>query len=108
MTKIGDIFKDHGSPKFKNHKQLNLEVYNEVSKNEVIKNILDKTYLEFFNIFYLNKDKINLSPFGLEKTLNLNPGLGFYEDLKKDEEYIKKMEKCIKNDFLGSPIFVVN
>lgn len=112
LTKIGDIFKDHGSPKFKNHEQLNLEVYNEVRKNEVIKNILDKTYLEFFYIFYLKKDKINLSPFGLEEILNLVPELGFYEDLKKDEEknneYIKKMEKCIKNDFLGSPIFVIN
>ena len=70
-------------------------------------------YLEFFNKYYLNDNKINLSKYGLEETINVSPNLGFYEDLIKHEKecndikYLNKIEKCIKNDFLGTPIFVV-
>ena len=113
-SKIGDIFKDNVSPKYKNFEKLNLEVYNEVTKNDIIKNILDKMYLEFFNKYYLNDNKINLSKYGLELSVNLSPNLGFYKNLINHEKecnditYLNKIEKCIKNDFLGSPIFVVN
>ena len=120
-TKIGDIFKDfvsRHSKKDKNYEKSNLIVYDKVSKNNIINNILEKMYLEFFDIYYFKKLEISLSEFGLEKTINLPSELGFYKDLlkseknKNDEEYFYKMENCIKKDFRkdktkGNNIFVV-
>lgn len=57
-SKIGDIFKYNVSPKFKESEILNLNVYNEVAKNVTIEKILNKKYLEFFNIYYLKKKDI--------------------------------------------------
>ena len=118
-SKIGDIFKDNVSPKFKNFEILNVNVYNEVAKNITIKDILNKKYLEFFNIYYLNKKKYIIQNFDHDKTINLSSNLGFFEDLirnqnkekdinsNNDDKYIKKIKKCIEKDFLLSPIFVV-
>lgn len=119
---LGDIFKYNVSPKFKNYQNLNIQVYNEITdKSETIKAILNKTYLEFFDVYYLNKKTINLSKYGLDKTIELSSNIGFYEDLLKkngsdfdgsteDEIYYrKKIEKCIKTEFMISdrPIFFV-
>ena len=119
---LGDIFKNNVSHKFKNYQNLNVQVYNEITdKSKVIKNILDKTYLEFFDVYYLNKKTLNLSKYGSDKTIYLSSNIGFYKDLlKKDDSdlecsteddmnYQKKIEKCIKSDFMVSdkPIFFV-
>ena len=55
---LGTIFKENPSPKFKDYKQKNIEIYNEIiNKSEILKNILDKLYLEFINIYYKNTRK---------------------------------------------------
>ena len=69
-------------------------------------------YLEFFNVYYLNQKIINLSEYGLNKNIILSENIGFYKDLikindKEDDIYHQKIEKCIKKDFIGIPIFVV-
>ena len=111
---LGDIFKDNVSPKFKNYEKLNIKIYNQITdKSEIIKTILDKTYLEFFDVYYLNKKTINLSKYGLNKTIILSSNIELYKDLLKkntsDIEYQKKIEKCIKTKFMVSdkPIFFV-
>lgn len=111
---LGDIFKDNVSPKFKNYEKLNIKVYNQITdKSEIIKTILDKTYLEFFDVYYLNKKTINLSKYGLNRTIILSSNIELYKDLLKkntsDIEYQKKIEKCIKTEFMVSdkPIFFV-
>lgn len=120
-TTLGDIFKYNVSPKFKNYKNLNIQIYNKITgENEIIKNILDKTYLEFFNVYYLNIKTINLSKYGLDKNIIFSSDIGSYKDLLKkknndsisltdDINYHKKIEKCIKSDFISSdkPIFIV-
>ena len=120
---LGDIFKNNVSPKFKNYQNLNIQVYKEITdKSETIKNILDKTYLEFFNVFYLNKKTLNLSKYGLNKTIILSSDIGFFKDLlKKDDSdsecsneddiyYQKRIEECIKRYFMRNdkPIFFVD
>ena len=112
---LGDIFKDNVSPKFKNYEKLNIKVYNQITdKSEIIKTILDKTYLEFFDVYYLNKKTINLSKYGLNRTIILSSNIELYKDLLKnntsDIEYQKKIEKCIKTEFMVSdkPIFFVD
>jgi hypothetical protein len=106
---IGEIFKDNLSSKFKKNKELNVQVYNEVTKqSEIIKNILDKPYLYFFGIYYSGKKIINLSDYGLDKTINLSSKTIFCQDLlskNNDTEtskriYGEKILECIKKHFL--------
>jgi hypothetical protein len=122
---LGDIFKNNLSPKFKINQNLNIQVYNEITdKNETIKNILDKTYLEFFDVFYLNKKTLNLSKYGSKnKIIDLSSDIGFFKDLLKrdvsdserltedDKKYQKRIEECIKIYFMqkekDKPIFFV-
>ena len=114
-TSLGKIFKDNPSPKFKDSEQKNIEIYNEIiNKSEILKNILDKLYLEFINIYYKNIKKINLRKYGLDKDIILPNNIKFYEDLIKmnetdsssdNEFYINKIEKIIKKEFV-SPIFI--
>ena len=120
---IGNIFKKNASHKYKNFEQLNINVYkNIIKKNVKIKNILDKKYLHFFDIYYNNKRQINLSDYGINginKIINLSSDIELYEDLLKseinennfnndDDIYFQKIEKCINKDFDNSkPIFIV-
>ena len=112
---LGTIFKENPSPKFKDYEQKNIEIYNEIiNKSEILKNILDKLYLEFINIYYKNTRKINLRKYGLDKDIILPNNIKFYEDLIKmnetdsssdNEFYINKIEKIIKKEFV-SQIFI--
>jgi hypothetical protein len=119
---LGYIFKNNVSPKFNNYQYLNIKVYNEITnKNKTIKNILDKKYLEFFDVYYYNKKTLNLSKYGLDKTIILSSDIGFFKDLlKKDDSdsecsseddiyYQKRIEECIKRYFMRNdkPIFFV-
>jgi hypothetical protein len=112
---LGTIFKENPSPKFKDYEQKNIEIYNDIiNKSEILKNILDKLYLEFINIYYKNTRKINLRKYGLDKDIILPNNIKFYEDLIKmnetdsssdNEFYINKIEKIIKKEFV-SEIFI--
>ena len=110
------IFKNNVSHKFKNYQNLNVQVYNKITdKSETIKEILNKTYLEFFDLYYLNKKTLNLSKYGLNKTIILSSDIGFFKDLlkkssEKDIYYQKRIEECIKKYFMPNdkPIFFVN
>ena len=119
-SSIGNIFKNHVSPKFNNFEQLNKIVYNNIiKKNDKIKNILNQKYLHFFDIYYKNIKQINLSDYGINTFINLSSEIELYEDLLKTEinknnytinidKYFEKIEKCIKKDFdYSKSIFVV-
>lgn len=109
-SKIGDIFKNNVSPKYKNYKKLNINVYKEVTKNPIIKNILDKKYLEFIYLYYYCKNSLELKNYGLNVTINLPYNLGYFMDLinESDNIYIEKTKKCIENDFLPKSIFMIS
>jgi hypothetical protein len=118
-TTIGDIFKDNVSPRFNNYKNLNKDVYNIIIKqnqNQIIKNILDKKYLEFFKSYYLHEEKINLLKYGLNQNIFLSNNMGFYKDLLEKNKtsniienvkYSEKTERCIIKDFFCKPTFIV-
>ncbi len=114
---IGEIFKDNASSKYKHNKKLNAKVYDKVTKkSEIIKKILDQPYLYFFYIYYSGQKFINLSDYGLDKTINLPSNIGFCKDIitqNNDTEtskriYRKKILECIKKHFLTEniPIFL--
>ena len=68
---------------------------------------------EFFDVYYLNKKKLNLSKYGSNKTIILSSNIEFFKDLlKKDDsdyDYQKRIGKCIKSYFIPNdkPIFFV-
>ena len=108
---IGNIFKNHVSRKYKDYDSLNIRVYDKViNENAKLKNILDKTYLEFNHVYYFNKINLNLSIYGLNKIINLSKDSGFFKDLLKESEddiiYSNKIKKVINHDFFGAPIFI--
>ena len=112
---LGNIFKDNVSQKYKEYESLNIDVYNKVtSESTIIKNILDKPYLEFIRVYYFNNVKINLSKYGLNKNIILSKDTQFFEDLIKIKEsqedinYNNKIHKVFKESFYGAPIFVCN
>ena len=91
----------------KNH---NIEVYNLVtSQSEVIKNIFEKPFLEFINLYYYNQKTLNLSKYGSKKTIIIKEDIGSYEDLIKSiksssdyEIYKKNIESIIKSKFVSN------
>ena len=112
---LGTIFKENTSPKYNDYEQKNIKIYNEIiNKSEILKNILDKLYLEFINIYYKNEKKISLRKYGLDKEIILPNNIKLYEDLIKmnetdsssdNEFYINKIDRIIKRDFI-SQIFI--
>ena len=118
---LGTIFKEHPSPKFKEYKQMNIEIYNKIiNKNKKLKNLLDKLYLEFINIYYYNIKKISGRKYDFDKDIDLsnNNNIKFFEDLlkmnetnsSKDNELYKiKIENIMQKEFVSevSPVFVI-
>ena len=88
---------------FKNHNSLAYSLI--ISKNCILEKIFEKSFFEFFSVFYEKKIELDLKNFGINKIIDLSNIKSFYEDtLKKKyfnkKEYLLKMEKVINNNFL--------
>lgn len=81
-----------------------------IEKNYIFKNILNKKYMEFYeNIFILSKKEVDLSNYGINRTIFLNSDVVLFEDfknkIKKEEKgnendlnaYLSKIDKCANN-----------
>ena len=109
---LSDILKCTKIPQCKSAKN-NTDVYNKItSKSIIIKNIIDKPYLEYFQIYYNSKKKICLSKYGYNQYIILPNDIQLFEDLIKknktnseidDEKYRKKIETIIHDEFLQGP-----
>ena len=102
---IKEIFKENTSPKFKKYN--NKDIYNNIIEiNKDIELLLNSTYLEFFKVFYESQNIINLRKYGFDLDINLDDIKkfdAFCEEQEKDdnfEQYIKRMNDCIKRDFI--------
>ena len=83
----------------------NKKKYEKIKNNEIIKNILSITYIDFFReIFYKNKRAIDLSKYGTKKMINLSNKVKLYEDMFKgkivNDKYKYRVEEVIKQKFL--------
>ena len=109
---LSDILKCTKIPQCKSAKN-NTDVYNKItSKSIIIKNIIDKPYLEYFQIYYNSKKIICLSKYGYNQYIILPNDIQLFEDLIKknktnseidDEKYRKKIETIIHDEFLQGP-----
>ena len=107
---IKEIFKENTSPKFKKYN--NKDIYNNIIEiNKDIELLLNSTYLEFFKVFYESQSIINLRKYGFDLDINLDDIKkfdAFCEEQEKDdnfEQYIKRMNDCIKRDFIIKKVF---
>ena len=103
---IKEIITQNTSPKYNNFN--NIDVYNNIIKEiNDIDIILNKKYLDFFDVYYKNKESINLKEYGLNdlniSLINIKKYNDFIEEQKKNTEnftvYIQKIEECIKTHF---------
>ena len=99
------------SGRYKKDKNYNSIQYNKLLVKDgqsIILSIMEKNFLFFFNIYFNNVKKFNLSSFGLKSLeVELPNKVKFFNDLlnkrKSDdfERYKKDMEKCAKNNFIS-------
>ena len=99
------------SGRFKKDQNFNAIQYDKLVKDgqSIIIDIMNKKFLFFFNIYFNNVKKINLSSFGLKSLeVELPDSVKFFNDLLKKrkcgdfERYKKEMEKCAKNNFISN------
>ena len=112
---IGQIICNDISSKYKSLKlNYNQLIYKKIANNEVLNNILSENYLQLFQkIYFRNKRKINLTEYGLDKTINLSNEVKMYNDLLlkvegKSKGIKRYMNICIKKKFIPNLIFIVN
>ena len=112
---LGDIISSDISSKYlKNDKSYKKLIAKDLSKNELLKNILSQNYLTFFRkVYYKSNKRINLKLFGSEdKEINLSDNVEMFKDfLKKkdfDSSHILKLKLCVAKYFYPKLIFLVN
>ena len=100
---------------YKFKKDVNKNLYELLKTNEVLGAIFDMNYMTLFKMYYMKKEKTaDLRIFGIEKEISLSKKTEtFHEFLEeeksksKDEEYIKKIMKCINKNYLKEKKFVL-
>ena len=104
---IGDLLGYKISTKYKRFsRDSNRKEYEKMKNNEIIKAILSLKYIDYFKeVFYKNKRTIDLSKFGVKKTIFLSSKVILYENIlkgekKDDEKYRIRVEDVIKSKFL--------
>lgn len=102
---IGEIVSNKISSKYKKEKNENSNLYKNFNKFEALGKIFDMNYLTFFRIYYMKKEKtIDLRKFGIEKEIILSKKTETYNELlekqKNNKEYIKKIDECLKLNYL--------
>ena len=109
---IGELLSQERSSKFRTYNiDHNMNVYNKVINNPVINKILSEKYITLFkDVYYKNKTIINLKKYGFNKDISLDiKKVKMFEHLlenstneiePKDEEYIKKIIKIVKTNYL--------
>ena len=74
-------------------------------KSEVLKIILNKKFMDFFDIFYKSSKKVNLKNYGIQIPLFLNSNVDLYKDFKNKiingggddlEKYLLRIEECME------------
>lgn len=92
----------------------NQEILENINKNEVLKGVLSENGLEFFkNIYFKSQKTINLKKYGLDKKIELSSKVKMFQDLLlnneiNDKSYRKKLDECIKKNFIPNLIFTTN
>jgi hypothetical protein len=111
---IGEIISSEISPKYKNNeKNYNKIIVDDLSKNEVLRNILSQNYMSFFKeVYYKSNNKINLKRYGADEEIILSNKVEMYKDFLKNKDFdfihIMGLNRCVAKYFYPELIFLVN
>ena len=111
---IGEIISSEISTKYKHiDKNHNKKIVDDLSKNEVLKNILSQNYFSFFKeVYYKSNNRISLRRFGLDEEIILSDKVKMYKDFLKNKDFdflhIKEINRCVAKYFYPELIFLVN
>jgi len=84
----------------KNNANLNESIFKEVTKNKIIKNILNEEYLYLLKeVYFKNKREINLNKYGYNYSINLPENVETFENLlhKKNVRLNYVYERKLRN-----------
>jgi len=84
----------------KNNANLNESIFKEVTKNKIIKNILNEEYLYLLKeLYFKNKREINLNKYGYNYSINLPENVETFENLlyKKNVRLNNVYERKLRN-----------
>ena len=109
---IGEIICNEISSKYKEDSNYNKKIYEQIKENEVLKKIFSENYLVIFRKFYYqNKDKINLSEYGLDKKIKLSKKVEMFNDLynkiNSKNQYTKNIKDFVLQKYFSPPKFEV-
>ena len=111
---IGEIISSEISSKYKNiEKNYNKIIVDDLSKNEVLRNILSQNYMSFFKeVYYQSNNKINLKRYGADEEIILSNKVEMYRDFLKNNDFdfihIMELNRCVAKYFYPELIFLVN
>ena len=109
---IGEIICNEISSKYKEDSNYNKKIYEQIKENEVLKKIFSENYLVIFRKFYYqNKDKINLSEYGLDIEIKLSKKVEMFNDLynkiNSKNQYTKNIKDFVLQKYFSPPKFEV-
>lgn len=79
-----------------------------INQKDVYMKLFENSCFEYFSLFYKKSVELNLNKYGIKQIINISKIECFYEDILKEysneEEYISKIEKIVKKNFLKKQI----
>ena len=105
---IGEILNQDISPKLRNQPiDHNKIIFEKLKDNPIMKKLFSQNYLYLFkSIYYKSKRNVNLNNYGLNVNILLPTKIKMYRDLlekgdnNESPEYLRKLNKFVKNKFL--------
>ena len=111
LKEIGHILRESISNKYRkqcqNDKDKNYKLYLEVTtKNDSIKKLLSDTSINIFrNYYYKNNRNVNEYNLNIKLSNNIKTYKDLLEKYRKDDLYIKKINKIVEKFYLPQPLF---
>ena len=114
---LSEIICNEISNKYKNkNSKENINIYEQIKNDKVLKNLFNENYLIFFkDVYYKSQKKINLNKYGLEKEIILSEKEKMFKDLINENinndinnsQYIENMNICVSQNYLPENKFLM-
>ena len=103
--KLYEIITNEVSKKIKEPNLLfNLNLYEKLKSDEIIRNILNENYLNLFkNVYHKSERSVDLRPYGIDVIIPLSETIEMYNDIEKiDKDYINILNKYVNKIYFAS------
>lgn len=103
--KLYEIITNEVSKKIKEPNLLfNLNLYEKLKNDEIIRSILNENYLNLFkNVYHKSDRNVDLRPYGIDVIIPLSETIEMYNDIEqKDKDYINILNKYVNKIYFSS------